>query len=58
MEPSAKTKAQQCRSLATYLRTAAGRTEMPGFASRMLGVAAELEQQAEMFRALIPPIAA
>jgi hypothetical protein len=58
MEPSAKIKAEQCRRLATYLRTEAGRTDQPAFATRMLGVAAELEQQATALKAATPPIAA
>jgi hypothetical protein len=37
---------QECRRLATYLRTAASRTCRIEFSARMLAVAAELEQQA------------
>jgi hypothetical protein len=58
MEPTAKTKSEQCRRLATNLRTEAGRTSMPGFAARMLGVALELEAQAEVLKARIPPVIA
>jgi hypothetical protein len=51
VEPSAKIKSEQCRRLATYLRTEASRTAMPSFAARMLGVAQELEQQADVLKA-------
>ena len=46
--------AQECRRLATYLRTAAARTDQPDFAARMLIVAKELEQRADVLK---PPLA-
>ena len=50
MEPTDKYKSTECRRLATYLRSAAARTEQPDFAARMLGVALELEQQADALK--------
>ena len=54
VEPTAKNKSEQCRRLATNLRTEAARTQLPGFAARMISVAEDLEQQAIMLKALIP----
>jgi hypothetical protein len=58
VEPSAKIKSEQCRRIATNLRTQAASTQLPDFAARMIGVAKELEQQATALKMLHSPVAA
>ena len=54
MEPTAKNKSEQCRRLATNLRTEAGRTQQPFFAAKMMSVARDLDREADKLKALIP----